>query len=112
MDYVTGQYVWWSSVYSEAKATVTLVERRIKVRRGRLVEQVMKMGREAGIRVTEKIAEKTIEVDRTLNDLEVQLIVLQKNVTKLYHMVKAIEMKSELLRSRSGFKRQEREQQR
>lgn len=112
MDEVPGQYVWWSSIYSEAKAMVTLLERRIKVRRGILVEAAIDEGRKSGVRLTDKQAEKVVEQDGILNKWEVSLIVLQKNVGKLYHMVQAIQMKSELLRSRSGFKRQEREQQR
>lgn len=112
MDQVTGQYVWWSSIYSEVRAMVTLLERRIKIRRGVLVEAALTTARDIGARLTDKQAEKVVETDEMLNKWEVQLAVLQKNTGKLFHMVQAIQMKSELLRSRSGFKRQEREQQR
>lgn len=112
MDQVPGQYVWWAGIYSEAKAMVTLLERRIKIRRGVLVEEALKEARESQVRLTDKQAEKVVETDDKLNKWEVQLAVLQKNTGKLWHMLKAIEMKAELLRSRSGFKRQEREVQR
>lgn len=112
MDQVPGQYVWWASIYSEAKAMVTLLERRIKIRRGVLIEAALQMAHEAKTRLTDKQAEKVVETDDKLNKWEISLAVLQKNVGKLFHMVKAIEMKSELLRSRSGFKRQERDVQR
>jgi len=109
MDQVPGQYVWWSSIYSEARAMVTLLERRIKIRKGVLVDEALKKARELNARITDKQADKIVETDDKIKKWEVQLAVLQKNVGKLYHMVQAIQMKSELLRSRSGFKRQERE---
>lgn len=112
MDRLPGQYVWWSSIYSEARAMVTLLERRIKIRRGVLIEAAIETAREHNVKLTGPQSEKIIESDNKLNEWEVKLAILQKNVGKLYHMVKAIEMKSELLRSRSGFKRQELEQQR
>jgi len=112
MDQVPGQYVWWASVYSEAKAMATLLERRIKIRRGKLVDAALKAAHEAGTRLTDKQSEKIIESDELLQKWEVQLIMMEKNVGKLFHMVKAVDMKSELLRSRSGFKKGERESQR
>ncbi len=111
MDRVPGQYVWWSSVYSEAKAMVTLMERRIKIRRGILIEEALKESRSLNLRLTDKQTDRIVETDDKLNKWEMVLAILQKNTGKLYHMVQAIQMKSELLRSRSGFKRQELEQQ-
>lgn len=112
MDQVPGQYVWWASVYSEAKSMVTLVERRIKARRGTLIDAALQEARARDVRLTDKQVERVVEADEKLNELEVKLAKMQASVGKLYHMMKAIEMKSELLRSRSGFKRQEMEQQR
>ena len=111
IDQVPGQYVWWASVYSEAKATVTMLERRIKIRRGELVDAALQEARQHNVKLTDKQALTVVERDTTLNEWEVKLALIQRNVGKLWHMLKAIEMKSELLRSRSGFKKQERDQQ-
>lgn len=113
IDQCPGQYVWWASIYSEAKEMVSLLERRIKSRRGELTEKVIQSLREGGLtRVTDKQVSSVVEKDEILYKWEVKLIVLQKNTGKLWHMLQAIQMKSEHLRSRAGFKRQEMAQQR
>lgn len=105
-------YVWWSSLYSEAKAMVAVVERAIKVRRGVIIEAIQEEMKREGVKLPEKVFQSIVDKDETIGKLEEQLIVAQRTAGKLWHMVKAIEMKSEHLRSLSGFKRQEREQQR
>lgn len=112
MDQLPGQYVWWASVYSEAKAMVTLMERRIKIRKGNLVEAALDQARAMQVKVTNDQVNAIVEKDQKIVEWEKVLIVLQKNTGKLYHMVKALELKTELMRSRSGFKRQERDVQR
>lgn len=113
IDQCPGQYVWWASIYSEAKSMVSLLERRIKIRRGQLTEKMVYQLREGGLtKVTDKQVAAVIEKDDILIAWEVKLIVLQRNTGKLWHMLQAIQMKSEHLRSRAGFKRQEMQQQR
>lgn len=108
LDECPGQYVFWACIYSEAKEMVTLLERRIKIRRGVLVDDLQKSAKDSGLlRLTEKQVLAVVEKDDLLNQLEIKLATLQKNTGKLWHMMKAIEMKSEHLRSRSGFKKQE-----
>lgn len=107
LDECPAQYVFWSSVYSEAKESVSILERRIKVRRGALVEQATAIAAKDTLRLTEKQIAYIIEKDDILNEWEVTLAVLQKKAGKLYHMVQAVMMKSEHLRSRAGFKKEE-----
>jgi hypothetical protein len=105
------QYVWWASLYSEAKAYVAVVERTIKVRRGNVTQIAINTAANQNVRLSEKVLMNVVEKDDVLNKLEVELANAQKNAGKLYHMVQAVQMKSEHLRSLAGFKRQEREQQ-
>lgn len=113
LDRVSGQFIWWAAVYSEAKAMAAILERRIKIRRAVLTSEALKSAREAGlVKVTNDQVAVIIDADETLNKWEVKLILLNRDVSKLFYMVKAIEMKSENLRSRSGFKKQEQNQQR
>ncbi len=111
MDQVTGQYVWWAAVLSESESVVAVLEKRIKIRRGELVDIMLKQFASANLKTpTDKQTTAICEKDDTLNKWEIALIRLQSNTNKLHHMVKAIAMKSELLRSRSGFKRKELDQ--
>lgn len=113
LDECSGQYVFWASIYSEAKAMVSLLERRIKSRKGDITETLVKDLRAGGMtKVTDKQVAAVVDKDEILFQWEVKLIVLQKNAWKLWHMLQAVQMKSEHLRSRSGFKKQELQQQR
>ena len=47
------------------------------------------------------------ERQKTLPYLEMQLVIANKNAGKVYHMVQAIQMRSDNCRSLAGFKRQE-----
>lgn len=115
LDKCPGQYVWYASLYSEAKEMVTLLERRIKIRRGELTDAVLEEARDKNtkgfkFKPTDKQVAAVIEKDEKLNKWELLLARQQKNVGKLWHLVKAVEMKSEHLRSRAGFKKQELQQ--
>ena len=48
------------------------------------------------------------EKDKELQKLDVKLALIQKHVGKMWHMVEALKLKAEVLRSLAGFKRQER----
>ena len=102
------QYVFWASVYSEAKAMVAIIERAIKIRKGILADAVIESTRRDGIKApAEKIVTSIIEKDEQLIKLENGLILAQKNTGKLWHMVNAVQMKFDGIRSLAGFKRQE-----
>lgn len=103
------QYTYWAVVYSEARAMISVIERRIKVRKAKLAEETSKQLTEAGIRVTDKYIGLIIEGDDVLEKLETALIVANKNAGKLYHMLLAIGVKADNLRSLSGFKKQDRD---
>ena len=48
-----------------------------------------------------------VEADKDLQDLESKLIISKRNESKLFGVVKSLNMKQEMLRSLAGFKRQE-----
>lgn len=64
-------------------------------------------GQELQQRIEEEIK---LERQKTLPFLESQLIIANKNAGKVYHMVQAIQMRSDHCRSLAGFKRQEHSQ--
>ena len=107
------QYVWYASVLAELKAQVQILERKCKARRGYLTEQAVATAAAAGVRSpAADVVKIMIESDETLNKLEALLAKGQKHANKIHHMVEALRMKSEHLRSLAGFKRQERDTQR
>jgi len=106
------QYVFWATVYSEAKARVAIIERAIKIRKGLMTEAVLESAKKDNVRLTEKAVLNVIEKDKKLIELDDTLIKAQKNAGKLWHMTQAIQMKFEAIRSLAGFKRQEQQHQR
>lgn len=106
------QYAYWGMVYSEVRRMVAFLENRIKARRGRLAKQLLEQAQAAGLRLTDKQVSLVIDDDPALKQLEEGLEITQRDCGKLWYMVKAVEMKSEHLRSLAGFKRQERQEHR
>ena len=97
------EFAYWAAIYSELKLQVAKVERQIKTKRGKLVDKALKDAVEAGIKLTDKQAQAIIEADEELNVLELKHMLLEKHTGKMYFMVEAIKMKSENIRSLSGF---------
>lgn len=97
------EFAYWAAIFSELKMNTTKLERQIKVRRGQLLDSAIKEAMKAGVKLTDKQANTIIEADELLNKLEGKLIILQKHTGKMYFMIEAIRMKSENLRSLSGF---------
>ena len=106
------QYIFWATVYSEAKSMVAVIERAMKVRRGHITEAVLESARKDGVKLTEKAMLGVIEKDEKLVKLDQALIKAQKVAGKLWHMTQALQMKFEAIRSLAGFKRQEQQHQR
>ena len=79
------------------------LERKIKSRRGKLTKELVEEANSSGVRVTDKQVTAMIEADTKLNALETKYLLMQKHVGKMYFMVDAIRMKSESIRSLSGF---------
>ncbi len=100
-------YAYWSAMYSEMKMQTALLERRIKAKRGKLIDAAVKEAARADVRITQKSLEMIIESDETLNKLEIRLLLMQKHAGKMFAMIQAIQMKSDNLRSLAGFARQE-----
>lgn len=97
------EFVYWGAILSELKMQASILERKIKSRRGKLTKELVEEANSAGVRVTDKQVSAMIEADDSLNELEAKYLLIQKHVGKMYFMVDAIRMKSESIRSLSGF---------
>lgn len=103
------QYIFWSTIYSEARLAVSVAERSLKIRRGRVNEKIQETARAENIKLSVDQVKNIVEADKELAEADIRLQNAQMICGKLYHMVEAIKMKSELARSLAGFKRLEKE---
>jgi hypothetical protein len=101
------QYAYWAAAYSEARLHVGILERRFKATKGAIIEKVQKSAKENGIKLTVEQVKSVVEADAKVIQDDVLLQQAQMRCGKLYHMMEALKMKSELGRSLAGFKRQE-----
>lgn len=107
MQDIPAQYAFWSSVYSEARLKVAIEERRLKATRGRLIETTQRRAAQENIRLTNDQVKIVVESEQGMMEADMRLQNAQMQCGKLYHMLEALKMKSELARSLAGFKRQE-----
>lgn len=104
---VPAQYAYFASVYSEARQQVTLYERAIKTRRGRITKEILERQKEEKTRLTSDQITRILDADEGIENLEIKLAQRQMQVGKLYHFLEALKLKNENLRSLAGFKRLE-----
>lgn len=109
MEQTPAQYTFWAAVYSEVRLAVAVAERNLKVRRGQAIEAVNKKLADDKVKLSADLVKTVIESDKMLIEADMRLQTAQMQAGKLYHMLEALKMKAELLRSLAGFKRQEHE---
>lgn len=107
MQDLPAQYAFYSMVYSEARMKVAIEERRLKAIRGTLIKEIQKRAAEEKIRLTGEQVKNVVEAESDIETADKRLQLAQMQCGKLYHMIEALKMKSELARSLAGFKRNE-----
>lgn len=107
MQDIPSQYVFWASVYSELRLAVSLAERKLKQRKSEAFKAVQDELVANNIRVPVEQQKMAVEMDKNLCRADVNLAVAQRNAGKIWHMLKALEMKHEVCRSLIGFKKSE-----
>lgn len=100
-------YAYWAMVLSEQKTVVGVLDRKIKRRRAIVADTVIKTAKAQGTKLSATDVKELVESDEDLEKIEAEYLIAQRASGKLYHIVEAIKMKSEHLRSLAGFKRQE-----
>lgn len=104
---VPAQFAYFASVYSEARHQVTLYERAIKTRRGRITKEILERQKEEKTRLTSDQITRILDADEEIENLENKLAQKQMQTGKLYYFLEALKLKNENLRSLAGFKRLE-----
>lgn len=101
------QYMFWSAVYSELRMNVAVLEKAVKIRKGKAIREIKQKLKDEGVNLTGEQVKVVVEEDSQLIRLEENLAKVQMHTGKVYHLVKALEMKADLGRSLSASKRQE-----
>lgn len=96
-------YAYWAAMYSELKEQTAILERKIRTRKGALTKAAVAKFTKEGARLTDKQLSSVIDNDSVLTSLEEQYEKMQKNTGKMYHMVTAISMKADMIRTLAGF---------
>lgn len=109
MQDIPAQYAFYAMVYSEARLKVAIEERRTKAIKGSIIEGVQRRAAVEKIKLTAEQVKSVVEAEPDLQEADQKLHLAQMQCGKLYHMMEALKMKSELARSLAGFKRQEQE---
>lgn len=107
MQNLPAQYMFWSAVYSEMRLAVAVAERNLKVRRGKATQHVQKEASNNGVKISIEQQKVIVESDENLIDADLRLAKAQMVAGKIWHMLKAIEMKHENCRSLIGLKKAE-----
>jgi hypothetical protein len=103
------QYAYWAAIYSELKLAVAVAERKLKARKGRVIERITSEASIAKVRLTVEQVKAIAEADSEIRDAELKYEKAQMTCGKIYHTIEALRIKAELARSLAGFKRQEQE---
>lgn len=109
MQDVPAQYAFWSAVYSELRLAVAVAERNLKVRRGKATNFTQEEAKRNGTRISVEQVKTIVESDEKLIRADLNLAKAQMLAGKIWHMVKALEMKHEVSRSLIGLKKAEHE---
>jgi len=109
MSAIPAQYAFWAAVYSEVRLGVAVAERKLKARKAEVTKAIQKEAAEEGVRLNADTIKIIVEADVRLNEAELNYQHAQMQAGKLYNMLEALKMKSELARSLLGLKKQERD---
>ena len=110
MASIPAQYAFWAAVYSELKMGVAIAERKLKARKGKVIERITTECNLSKVRLTADQIKSIAEADSSLIEAELKYERAQMVCGKTYHMIEAIKLKAELARSLAGFKKKEQEQ--
>jgi len=101
-------FAYWAMVYSESKAEVAKLDRMVKRRRAMVTEIILHEAQNKEMpKVSREVFKDLVDKDSKLLEIEMKLILANRNTGKLWNIVDALKIKAEALRSLAGFKRQE-----
>ncbi len=107
MQELPSAYAFYSMAWAQQKFEVAKLERMVKRRRGKIVETLREEARLKSTKITDKSLQEMIEADDKLLEIQLKKIKAERTESKLYAVISALRMKSEMIRTISADKRQE-----
>lgn len=98
---------FWSLVLAEQKASVMIIDRKIKTKRAETLKMVKEELQKTEVKLIGRHIDEIVDTDDAVKKLEIQLVIEKKRESKLYAICDSLKMKAEILRSLAGFKKQE-----
>jgi hypothetical protein len=100
-------FAFWSQLFAEQKAKVAKLIRQREITRGYVRSTMLKEAREQGTTLRAEDLKEIINSDKYLVEIDKEIIIEKRKEDKVRAVVDALRLKSEHLRSLSGFKREE-----
>lgn len=100
-------FAFWSQLLAEQKAKVAKLTRQKEITRGYVRSRMLEEARQRGTSLRAEDLKEIINSDKALVELDKEIIIERRKEDKVKSVVDALRLKSEHLRSLSGFKREE-----
>lgn len=100
-------FVFWSAALAEQRRHTASLERMIQRRKAKVCEMIIADSKKEKYKVTQYMLEELVELDDEYMKLQAELVLAKRTESKLWSIVRSIEMKSDNLRTLAGFKKQE-----
>jgi hypothetical protein len=100
-------FCFWGMVHAEQKMIVSVLELNLQKRKATLATDMIKQSKEDGFDIRRSDIKDVLESDTEVLRLQAKLVLEEKSLNKMNVLMDALRMKSEHLRSLSGFKKQE-----
>ncbi len=108
LEEISSIYSYASSMLADAKTMVSLKKLSVQRARAKIVQEILEDSRQNQNKPPRKTdIDDLIDGNERVVKLTVELIQAERTESKLVGFVQALKMKSEVLRSLAGFKRQE-----
>ena len=101
------QFVFWSVVYAEQKAKVSILERELLMAKSKAERMISEELRKSNAKLGRQEINAVIELNDIVHRISCKIIDEEKKLYKLKAVVEALKMKTDNLRSLAGFKREE-----
>ncbi len=100
-------FCFWGMVHAEQKMIVSVLELNLQKRKAQLATEIIKQSKQDGFDARRSDIKDVLESDEEVLKMQARLVIEEKSLDKMNVLMDALRMKSEHLRSLSGFKKQE-----
>jgi len=100
-------FAFWGNVHAEQKMIVDIQELNLRKRKAEVATAMMEQAKKENISPRRSDIADVLETDEEVIKMQAKLAIEERSLNKMNVLMEALRMKSEHLRSLSGFKKQE-----